>query len=130
LEILTEGKGLTSAVNDTYIKINSRNSDCIINGHALIKLFDWYQMLNGFVWALAFVLVPLYPGFSEKRLILTLIVIHVGMSIFAIFFEIYYAGITSIIMCFSQNPSRVGATKPEIYDVIKELFPQAVAEEV
>ena len=67
---------------------------------------------------------------TRKHLILTLTAIHVGMSIFAIFFEIYAAGITSIIMCFSQNPSRVGATKPEIYDVIKELHPQAVIEEV
>lgn len=58
------------------------------------------------------------------------ILIQISISISSVVLEVFHAGITSIIMCVSRNPSRVQYTKPEIYDVIKEIHPEALRTDV
>ena len=125
MEILSKGKDLRAAIIETNILLNKRKSEYLINGHSLNLMLDSTQLLIGLsIAGIGAFLNGEIP--FHLQLVYLLAYLQSSFSISSVTFEIFYASITSIIICFSQNPSRVRAIKPEIYNVINEIYPQTL----
>jgi uncharacterized integral membrane protein len=126
VQVAIYGKPFCRAAKDTLTLIKDRGVDAIINDN----LIGTVLVIGGFLVGLGSVFVAwMTQGFKtsvDAPMILVLFLSFIiGFVMFSVISSVVDSGVATTFVCLAEDPAALQATKPELWEKIRETYPSA-----
>ncbi|TPX31288.1 hypothetical protein SmJEL517_g05328 [Synchytrium microbalum] len=127
-QVAIYGKDYCDAAKATWALVKSRGVDAIINDNLIGNVLAMGGLLVGllsgfigFIWAK---FSDGIPATASYYVTIVIICFFIGFSEFSILAEVINSGVVTTFVCLAEDPNALARTKPELYEAIRETYPQ------
>ncbi|KAJ3291793.1 putative choline transporter, neither null mutation nor overexpression affects choline transport [Borealophlyctis nickersoniae] len=127
-QVAIYGKDFKTAASDTWTLVKTRGIDAIINDSLISNVLSIGGLLIGLITGF---IGYLYVHFSKDitqdtghYIIIVLISFFIGFSEFSILSDVIDSGAATTFVCLAEDPEALRRTKPELYEAIRQVYPQ------
>jgi hypothetical protein len=126
VQVAIYGKPFCDAAKDTLTMFKDRGVDAIVNDSLISNVIGFGSLFSGGVslaisWA--------FMGYSSKidiaGVIALMISFMLGIIIFMMIGSVVDSGVATTFVCLAEDPAALKATKPELWEKIRQTYPQA-----
>ncbi|KAI9005314.1 plasma-membrane choline transporter-domain-containing protein [Gaertneriomyces semiglobifer] len=130
VQVAIYGKDYITAAKDTWRLCKSRGIDAIINDSLVATVLSMGSLLVGFICGF---IAYLYVHFSDNipsetlhYVVFCLLGVFFGVAEFAVLANVIDSGVTTTFVCLAEDPAALYRTKPEVYEKIREVYPEVM----
>ncbi|KAI9164389.1 pH nine-sensitive protein 1 [Blastocladiella emersonii ATCC 22665] len=134
-QVAIYGKDYCRAAKDTWTMVKDRGVDLLINDCLIGNVLSYGSLLvAGFTTAITWVVYvaaraaakeAAVAGFDVMMLIVLILAFCIGAIMFSLVSVVIDSGVASTFVCLAEDPAALQQTKPELWDKIRETYPQA-----
>ncbi|KAJ1930107.1 putative choline transporter, neither null mutation nor overexpression affects choline transport [Tieghemiomyces parasiticus] len=132
VEIAMYGKPFVPAARDTWKLIKNRGIDTLINDDLIGNVIGLGGIVVGGVCAMVgygyiSVVKPVYNATGNFTPVIVLIGFFIGISLFYLAGKVIDSGNATTFVCLAEDPAAMQRSKPELFEKIREAYPQVVS---
>ncbi|TPX40919.1 hypothetical protein SeLEV6574_g06349 [Synchytrium endobioticum] len=128
VQVAVYGKDYCSAARSTWQLIKTRGIDAVINdnliGNVLMMGGLLVGLLAGFIGYIYAKFSPDIPDTGGYYASIVLICFFVAYAEFTILAEVINSGVITTFVCLAEDPGALYRTKPDLYEAIRQTYPQ------
>ncbi|KAG9323267.1 hypothetical protein KVV02_000161 [Mortierella alpina] len=130
-QVAIYGKGYIQAAKDTWTIIKDRGVEQIINDNLIGNVWSMAAILSGVLSGLAsyLYLILAKPDFNQAGDLTVVMVIMgfvMGLQICFTVGTVIDSGVVTTFVCLAEDPAALARTKPELFERIRETWPEVV----
>ncbi|KAJ3269818.1 putative choline transporter, neither null mutation nor overexpression affects choline transport [Terramyces sp. JEL0728] len=129
-QVAIYGKDYCTAAKDTWELAKSRGIDAVINDNLIGNVLGIGCLIIGVITgAIALAYVKLSPTVDDvwpNFLIMGLIGFFIGIVEFSVLSGVIDSGVTTTFVCLAEDPQALFNTKPELFNKVREVYPQVL----
>jgi hypothetical protein len=108
--------------------IKSRGIDALINDNIIGSVLGMGAFLVGIINAgvgcFLVRLLPSIPSHPSYTIAAGIFAFFIGFTQFSVFSEVITSGVSTTFVCLAEDPAALQRTKPELYEKIRQTYPQ------
>ncbi|ORZ38827.1 plasma-membrane choline transporter-domain-containing protein [Catenaria anguillulae PL171] len=133
-QVAIYGKDFCRAAKDTWTLVKDRGIDALINDDLIGNVIGFGSLLVGGMTVLAAWLIysvgkavgsSTTAGFDAALLIVLLVAFFAGVVMFSLIGGVVTSGTATTFVCLAEDPAALRATKPELWEKIRQTYPEA-----
>ncbi|KAJ3261960.1 putative choline transporter, neither null mutation nor overexpression affects choline transport [Boothiomyces macroporosus] len=129
-QVAIYGKDYCSAAKDTWELAKSRGIDAIINDNLISNVLSIGSLIIGLLTggiALLYVKSSTdFEGTVVAYVFFGVIALFIGIVEFSVLAGVIDSGVVTTFVCLAEDPQALLNTKPQLYQKIREVYPQVV----
>eukprot|EP00842_Homolaphlyctis_polyrhiza_P005899 jgi/Hompol1/630/HPOL_001264-RA len=129
-QVAIYGKDYCTAARDTWELCKSRGIDAIINDDLVGNVLSLGSFCVGLITCLVgFLYVYISPNIPHtvgNYVVVCIVAFVIGIAEFSIMAGVIDSGIATTFVCLAEDPAALARTKPELYQKIAQVYPQAL----
>ncbi|KAI8076565.1 choline transporter-like protein [Gilbertella persicaria] len=125
------GKAFVPSAKRTWTLIKDRGVEALINDNLIGNVLVMGALLVGILSSLLgylYLLIaqPAYNSTGNMTPIVMLICFIMGMSMFSTISTVISSGVVTTFVCLAEDPEALRRTNPELFEAIRQTWPQVV----
>ncbi|KAJ3326198.1 putative choline transporter, neither null mutation nor overexpression affects choline transport [Boothiomyces sp. JEL0866] len=129
-QVAIYGKDYCTAAKDTWELAKSRGIDAVINDNLIGNVLGMGCLFIGVITAAIAVLYvklsPAIPNETGAFLIMGVAGLFIGVVEFSVLSGVIDSGVTTTFVCLAEDPQALLNTKPDLFNKIREVYPQVL----
>ncbi|KAJ3315636.1 putative choline transporter, neither null mutation nor overexpression affects choline transport [Boothiomyces sp. JEL0838] len=129
-QVAIYGKDYCTAAKDTWELAKSRGIDAVINDNLIGNVLGMGCLFIGLITAAIAVLYvklsPVIPNETGAFFIMGVAGLFIGVVEFSVLSGVIDSGVTTTFVCLAEDPQALLNTKPNLFNKIREVYPQVL----